>query len=281
MSRYIHRLIGILLLVGLVIPNHAMGMTPEKLSLATRALADYMNYDICWGDGGPHGPMPYRFGKTVSLSLAVGNNDKKFYVWGDDLRSSIALHHPQLSVIYYGNYSDHHAAISQESFAYYIIGKKNWIMRERKKYSPTSVAIFRYTIPTHCVMIFPPSPEKTAMENAIVNTMAGFVEQVNRSGQFQEYPTPLHIVIANFDVDYPYTLVYIPETREVYDLALHDITDYFGDTFLKEGYPFNLVNYFSKNTPFVRKILKYGIYKVINIPRTEPSKRTVSGVRHR
>ena len=114
-------------------------------------------------------------------------------------------------------------------------------------------------------MSFPPSQEKTVMVETIVKTFTGFAKQVNHEEQFQ-YPSPLHIVIANFDVGYPRTLVYVEETHEVYGVTLHDITNYFGDTFPKEGsYPFNLINYFGKDSPLAKKIMKYGIYKTINL----------------
>jgi len=224
-------ILALVLAVSIQAAAKTNGQLP--LPLIRTALNNYINYDICWGDGGPHGGMPYRLGETINLSLAVSHSGKKFYLWGEYLRNIEALHQPQLSVIYYGDYFNHHAAISQESYDYYVRGKQNWIMMERKKFAPDSIATFQYTIPSHCVMTFPPSQEKTAMVNNVVNTMTKLVKEANT------YPAPLHIVIANFDVDYPRTLVYIEETHEVYGLTLHDITNYFGDTFLKEGGGFN------------------------------------------
>lgn len=251
---------------------------PSLTSIST-ALSKYINYEMCSGDGGPHGGTPYFFGKHVTLSLTFSKDEGKFYIWGDDLQYSIELHHPRMADLYYGTYSDHRIAITGVDGANTAVKNiMQWLMRRKQKFFSGQIKKFDYTIPKQCVMSFPPSPEKTAMLNTIVNTMTDFVKQVDQRTQFQ-YPTPLHIVIANFDVDYPRTFVYIPETREVYNLTLHDITNYFGDTFLKDGYPLSLVNYFSKDSPFVKKILKYGIYKTIDISRPGTSKKTVSAVR--
>ncbi len=268
LSRVDRFLLILILLFSASFYAQAKNDEPPSLLLIRTALNNYINYEICWAGGGPHGGMLYRFGKTVILSLAVSKDEKKFYVWGDDLQYSIELHHPSLTDNYYGAYSNHMAA---------IIGMGGPFAIAPKRLVSVSAEKFDFTIPRQCVMTFPPSSEKTAMVNAIVNTMTDFVEQVNREEQFQ-YPSPLHIVIANFDVNYPRTFVYIEETHEVYALTLHDITNYFGDTFLKEGYPFSLINYFSRSNPFVRKILKYGIHKEINISRPGPSKQTVSAV---
>lgn len=247
-----------------VVPN-----SEPSVPLMKAALKSYVNYEICWAGGGLQAGTPYRVGKTVTLTLSINKNERKFYFWGDELQYAAELNQPPLADLYYGVYSKNLAVITGSDIANTTAANvMKWLMQRKDRYFSGQITKVDFTIPSDCVMNFPPSKEKTEMVDAIVKTMASFVEQVNREEQF-EYPTPLHVVIANFDVNYPRTFVYIEETNEVYALALHDITNYFGDTFLKEGYPFNLVNYFDKNSPFVKKIMRYGINKTINVPGTQ------------
>lgn len=234
--------------------------TPS-ISLITNALNNYINYHICWDNGG----TPYRFGTAVQVALAINKGKRKFYIWGDNLQYSIGRNHPYMANLYTGTYDKDRAVITGSANANTEIEHvMQWLYNQKKEVFIGEQEHFTFIIPSHCKMVFPPSAEKTRMINAIKIAVTKFVEQVDRIS-VHPYYLPLHIIIANFDIYYPYTVLYFDQTHELYELKLHDNDHYFDDPYLHEGYPIGFVGHLSSKSPTVMKIKKYGIHETINL----------------
>ncbi|HEY1773588.1 MAG TPA: hypothetical protein VGH91_10400 [Gammaproteobacteria bacterium] len=258
-------LFSILFAVSLMRPTQAIaGENPD--ALISRALESEINYQMCWGGSGPGGEMPLRFGERGTLSEVLSGDQKSFYLWSDDLLQPIGPRKDKMATFYYGAFSPagSEAVITRsQTYNTTLQNKMGWVAQEKARFRSSITTKLSFSIPNSCEMNFKPFKEKYAMVDTIINTIQVFMGDVKRSGQ-APYPTPLHIVIANFDVDYPRTLVYIPETHEVYGIGLHDAQDYYGDAFIKAGsYPFNLIGYFKADDPYVMKIMKYGIPELV------------------
>lgn len=245
----------------------AAAASDRPLSSIKHALLNFLQYDICWGGGRPSAGMPYRFGKTGTVIVSYSKGKDRFFLWSDDLYAPIGPKHDRLAAIYYGASNGEDSEI--ENVDVYNVARQNalsWVGQATARFHSKSTENFVIDIPSKCAMEFPPSEEKTGMVNAIVNTMSSFVVQVNKTEHYH-YPIPLKIVIANFNVTYPRTFVYIETTGEIYSVELHNPDNYFDDTDLKHKlYPFNIVGTFHENNSFVRKIIKNGLPKEIKGP---------------
>lgn len=252
-------LIFLVVCVGIAFPTQARA-NDNSLPSIEQALLNYLNYEICWGGGGPDMGTPYRFGQTATFLLTRGDDKGKFYLWSDSVAAPIGPHRDRFAYIYYGMLSGNDAGIANtEGYNESVVGHLSWVQQETARFSSKQVEKIAIDIPRDCVMSFPSSNEKTSKLNAVVSTLNYLVSEANHSASSPTYIVPLTAVVANFDTYYPSTLVYIEETGEVYSIGLHNSDNYFDDSDLRGNLLPDIVGHFRSDNSLVKKIKKYGI----------------------
>jgi hypothetical protein len=121
-------------------------------------------------------------------------------------------------------------------------------------------------VPSDCVPHFAKeTSRKERILKTIEATMKNELTLFNTSGG-THYPSHLRIVVANFKLDYPETLVFIPSTEQVFHVTLHDSADPLSDAFLNQGeYPVR-PEYDQQAVKVQReKIMRYGIVREITL----------------
>ena len=250
-------LLTVIALVGASLTS-SVSASSNHLASIQQALLSYLNYDICWGGGTPNA-SPLRFGESATILLSRDESEFKFFLWTDGLQQPIGKDHDHITQIFYGMFSGADAGIANvTSYNPSRMSRLSWVREETARFSSKDVEQFTIKIPSNCAMSFPPSREKAEMLEAIINTMNAVVSQVNRQG-YSHYALPAPAIVANFNVDYPRTFVYIKETGEIYAVVLHDATNYFDNSFLTgKSYPFNVIGKYGVDNALVQKIIKYG-----------------------
>jgi hypothetical protein len=72
------------------------------------------------------------------------------------------------------------------------------------------------------------------------------------------------LIIADFNIDYPYTYIMVEPVNEVYRVTLHDPQNYDSDEYEREGeYPFG--EEYSVSKELLEKIHKHGIIRKITL----------------
>ena len=124
-----------------------------------------------------------------------------------------------------------------------------------KKVFGKGAVSFKLHLPSNCTpKLLPDTPLKAIMFDDIINSLKELLIPQNTT---KIYPHHLKVIIANFNVGDPGTYVFIPNTKEVFEISLYDPDDPFSDMYLK-FHEFPMREYYDMESDLIPKILKYG-----------------------
>ena len=220
-----------------------------KIIAIKDAVSKWLCFDKywCWG--------PYELGKILQITIKIDGD--KFYVWIDDLYISDKV---RMVGYYEGRTKDGQTAVVlREAFdsnfkSAYLYSTRNSI------FIGGSVIKTNLSIPMDCTPHYDnTTKDKELMIATIVNTIKNRLNHpMHINGTDND--AKREIIIADFNVDYPWTSVFVESTNTVYDVTLHDLDDYFGHMFEKEGfYPVGINN--EPTELLIDRIKKHGIIR--------------------
>ena len=103
------------------------------------------------------------------------------------------------------------------------------------------------------------------MVKTVVSTMQKLLNNYASRG-LAKYPKEVKIIIADFNMDYPFTYVIVEPVKEVYMITLHDWDNYDSDEYERDGYYLN-GEATMKSIPDrgLTEMRRHGIVRKINI----------------
>lgn len=219
---------------------------------AITAIQRRICYETYWW-----GSRSFVFGKTVTG--VIRRDGDMAYAWFDDLEHGSDA--PYWASMYEIFTKGGLTAVSS-SYGYNIDTtkgeEKDIVFRGRTE--PVQV-----TVPSDCEPKFDPdTPEKARMIAAIEKSMKMEFRQDNKNGG--HYPERVKMIVANFNIDYPFAYVLVPGTGEVFSLPLRDDTAPMRDLIAEFG---EYMVAEERHKPSVRvltqRIRKYGIAREIRL----------------
>jgi hypothetical protein len=230
----------------------------DRLGLVKEAITRSICREVFWEGA------QFRLGR--SLPLEVKFEGKKFYVWIVDLTDAKNI---RTSYFYEGLIKDRKAIVIFVT-GHNMASKRSptpQLLAERRKFEDGAIKE-KFTTPTHCFLdIDPLTPEKTRMIETVVSTMQKQLGAYRRQG-IESYPSEVSIIIADFNVDYPYTYVLVnkPGSSELDVVTLHDYDDWESDKYERDGaYPLVNRRIGPEHKELLAKIQKNGIARKIII----------------
>jgi hypothetical protein len=222
-------IISLLICAAVVVPGDGHG--DMGCGITAIEIKDALVRRICYEEYWRESDM-----KTgVSLAVEMRCQGSMFDAWLFDASSA-----KDYKVIYWfwgRKKGEETAVIAREGFN--MAWPKKWIDEKRRMAFGNNLTVTdRLVIPRNCVPeSFESSSEKELFVKAIVETMVGYLRRDIKEG-WRKYPDKVHLLIANFNVDYPKTYVIVDETKNAFVINLHDthnIAEYDDMTWIGRG----------------------------------------------
>lgn len=224
----------------------------EQVESIKEALSRIFCYEMYW-EG-----EDYKL--DIPLAIETKIEDKKFYVWINDLKVTERSH---IAGFYTGRIKDGKGAVILRYGHNLNITPLSYLYESHRDYFKSGTIIKdSLTLPTDCTPKFNPmTPQKELMIKTILSTIKKQFEHHIKIG-IAKYPKKLTLIIADFNIDYPETYVIVKETNDIYGMVLHKFSDYDSDEYEREGeYPSAPEFHLSENK--IEKIRKHGIIRKI------------------
>lgn len=224
----------------------------DQLAGITRVLIRNFCFEIYWWG------RSYNTG--VPLTVEVKVQGEQFFAWVHDIEAGKGV---RMAGVYKGMVKETHAAII-DSGAYNVAlsPPAPLYLEERRHFESPPVFKTKLIIPTECTPSYdPPTPRKERMLETVVNTLRIRLSDFVRTG-IALYPHEVTIIIADFNPDYPETLILVESSGEVFVVTLHDPRDYDSHKYERQGeYPLGQRHHPQKD--LMRKIRRHGIIREI------------------
>jgi hypothetical protein len=194
--------------------------TPGLIDVALKRRLCFEVY--WWGSG------DYRRGVPLAVNAIIDRD--WFYARIEKLRPGLGPEAEPWTGLYEGTLNSQGARVvtnsaSPESKFWDegVVGTfKPWL---RQWFAERPTISLDVIIPADCSPRYdPPSAEKDRMMANVVASVQRALEgfAARRAGGFPPYPNQVHVLIADFNIDYPNTYVLIEEPLEFYSVALHE-----------------------------------------------------------
>ena len=245
-----------------------------RVSVVKRAVSRWLCWDKYWGWGG------CSLGRVVPAEIKLEKNI--FYVWIDNI---VVTDKVRMAAFYEGRIRNRQASvILREAFGLSLhrephspmkkkkgsfqsggqaITGPSLLERRKRLFESGSIISTHISIPAYCTPHFEAAtPEKELMIATVTRTVKRQLAILAKHSAI--IPPHLNMIIANFNVDYPSTYVFVEELNQVYVITLHDVADYGSHAFEKTGYyPFGEL--YEPSEVLISRIKRNGIVKEINV----------------
>jgi len=199
-------------------------------SMNLNSISVAINRDVCF-DTFWNNNEYYQIGKTVNI-VARQDGDKT-YIWSNDLYVSPFVR--QTEVIYTIFSKGGQSRVGD------VVGFNTDAMRNTPFYKEQRNEVFlsgaeRFSLhlPSDCTPHFSQDNQKKLL--MLMCVMKGVVgELATPTGTGRHYSHHVKIIIANFNIDYPETYAFVPESRSFFRIALIDRDDPFSDLCYRYG----------------------------------------------
>lgn len=241
-----------LLLIFTALVNRGFATEEGQIVSIKEAVNRWLCYEVYWGEAS------HRLGKTYPLFIRL--EGEKFFALANDLEP--ILRDPTAG-FYIGRLRNGKAAvISGERYNVKLNPPLPSYLKAQRLFESQSIIKTTFTMPPDCTPKYDSvTPQKELMINTVVKTMQKNLNMFVSMG-IAKYPKEVTLIIADFNIDYPYTFVLVEQTKEVYIVTLHDTQNYDSDEFELEGqYPFGQV--YDKWNGLLEKISKHSIFRKI------------------
>ncbi len=202
------------------------------------------------------------------VELEIKFEGEKFYVWTNDLPTRefdhLLLH---FTNFYVGRLKDGKGAITfVDSHNNELPGLPPQMREYRRHFESGAIAKDTLTVPADCTPRYDPAtPKKELMVKTVESTMQKLLNHYASRG-LAKYPKEVKIIIADFNMDYPFTYVIVEPVREVYRITLHDWDNYDSDEYERdEEYPTGEATMKSISDEGLAEMRNHGIIRKIAI----------------
>jgi hypothetical protein len=198
-------------------------------------------------------------GATLPLEIKIEGDN--FFIWINKLKYK-GKYMQNMEGYYWGQMKNGMAGISRSEL--HPIDLMPSIQQDKYRHQFETGIVIKDTLimPKDCTPIYEPTtPKKELMLQTVVSTMQKQLSDFLRMG-IAKYPKEVTIIIADFNIDYPYTFVWVEYTKNLFIVTLHDPNDYFSDKDERDGeYPFG--EEYNKPKSLLEKVRKHGIIRKI------------------
>lgn len=228
----------------------------DSFALVKDAIIRSICHEVYWDE------QRYRLGAVLPLEIKM--EGARFYAWVEHLEVS---KRNRMSFFYEGRIKEGKGAVISRTG--YNMNITDWtpasrFFEYRSHFDKDAVKTTLET-PRDCAPRYdPPTPQKERMVETVVSTMRIQMSDYVRRG-FVKYPKEITIVIADFNVDYPWTYVLVEGPGKLYYwVILHSGRDYDSDQWEREGeYPFTSIEIEPVDKSRLAKIRRHGIRRKI------------------
>ncbi len=210
--------------------NSRPALAQDQLSIVKDAMARFVCYQKFW--------MGNDYVEGASVAMEIKFEGEKFYAWTNDLPAKVFvdLH---FTSFYAGRLKDGKGAITfADGHNNELPGLPPQLREYRRHFESGAIVKDTLTIPVDCAPRYdPPTPKKELMVKTVISTMRKLLNNF-ASGGIAKYPKEVKLIIADFNMDYPFTYVIVEPVKEVYIIRLHDWDNYDSDEYERDGdYP--------------------------------------------
>lgn len=262
--------------IGLVVAGLSSLAMPATADLSIQATLEAIQRYMCFRDY--YADANPRSGETRPVTIR--NDDLWAYAWmeqadgptanastGSLIFQSPSTPPPTRSVVFYAVYERHGRAMVAYEKSYslpFMLGNSYFVHDKSKVFSGRTEAAL-LTEPTDCTPRFEDTPLKRrilkGVEQTVIQQLTGFNKHAGA-----QYSRQLEIVIADFNFDYPETLVWVPDEEEIFTVALHNASNPLDDTSLNDDhYPFGQIYDRAEIQALKDRILLHGIHRKIRL----------------
>ncbi len=249
----------IVLIIVLILSSVARHYAAAEIPITevTRAIQRYVCFQVFWNAWDQ-----YRLGHSVTITLH--HEPDAVYAWSESL--STVQHVKEWADFFVVVGRGDQVLVSDfTGFNVDIMsGEPNFRRDQSLAFKAPSREI-SILLPANCTPHpLPTEPLKTLMLSVVEKTIANQILSVESDKV--KPGSNVRIVIADFDPDYPWTYVFVPETGEMWIVSLRSKSDPFGDQAISDGeYPAGLV--YSKRwiATLKEKLASFGIVRQIEI----------------
>jgi hypothetical protein len=242
-------IISFLLLIKI---NGDISIADEQITPIKEALIRWLCYEAYW-----HRAPEIESGAIVPLEVKIEGD--KFLIWSKDLKFKDLKN---MEGYYWGQMSKGKVAIIRSELYPKDSTPTNQQVKYRHQFESIRIIKDTLIMPANCTPQYDPM---TAHKELMINTVAGTVQkQMSETVRLgiSKYPMEVTLIIADFNIDYPYTYILVEPVNKVYSVTLHDPQDYDSDEYEREGeYPFG--EEYSVSKELLEKIKKHGIIRKI------------------
>ena len=249
----------IVLILVFLLSNVARHDAAAEIPIAavTRAIQRYVCFQAFW-----NARDQYRLGHSVTVTLHY--EPDKVYAWSESLST----------VQHVKAWADFFVVVGRgdQVLVSDLTGFNVDNMREEPNFKRDKSLVFtdpsRETsilLPANCTPhLLPTEPLKTRMLDVVEKTIANQLLSVDNDKV--KPGSNVKIIIAEFDTDYPWTYVFVPETNEMWIVSLRGKSDPFGDQAISAGeYPSGLVYNKDWIETLKGKLAAFGIVRQIEV----------------
>jgi len=245
---------GLCVVITFLISYAAAAGSP---ALSVQAVTKAIQRRICfesfwWGD------HDYLLGSTEPIAVRV--QDDIAYVWSDRLSKVPYVERWANFFVVYG--SDGHRRVTSSGFNVGRASKSVYYQQSKALVFTGQQQMVELAVPSDCSPRFDKDAVlKEHMLEAVESGIAYYLASEN-----PKLPDHLEIKIANFNVDYQETQVFVPMTGEAFAVKLYDSKEPWNRAFARQGLFLPMPIYGKRDVEaFLQKLAKYEILRDVDL----------------